>query len=176
MISSMFTANSGRRISKIKSLPKWLASIQTSQMTEREKVVIIIIIISMADAVVITMETLLAEDAEDVEEAAAVVAGEETIASIYRAYSFSSGPNKSNIGGDFQYQHNNNSMTVNPSLLSVSHHDEDHSNYGNGIGNNDRRHQQRGCDERVLLTSDDASNLRAPKYSRQTMMECWHYL
>jgi hypothetical protein len=87
MINSMFTTNSGRRISKSKSLPKWLESIQTSQMTEREKVVIRIITISMAVAVVIAMETLLADDAddaEDVEEAAAVEAGEETILSIYR--------------------------------------------------------------------------------------------
>jgi hypothetical protein len=53
-------------------------------MTEREKVVIRIITIPMADAVVITMETLLAEDAEDAEEAAAVAAGEETKVSIYR--------------------------------------------------------------------------------------------
>jgi hypothetical protein len=84
MISSIFTANSGRKISKSKSLPKWLASIQTSQMTEIEKVVIILITISMADTVVITMETLLAEDTEEMEEAAAVAAGEETIVSIYR--------------------------------------------------------------------------------------------
>jgi hypothetical protein len=87
MISSIFTANNGRRISKRKSLPRWLANIQTSQMTEKEKVVIRIIKISMAVAVVIAMETLLAEDAEDaedVEEAAAAAAGEETIVSIYR--------------------------------------------------------------------------------------------
>jgi hypothetical protein len=45
-------------------------------MTEREKVVIRIITISMAVVVVIAMETLLAEDAEDVEEAAEVAAGE----------------------------------------------------------------------------------------------------
>jgi hypothetical protein len=70
----MFTASSSRRISKRKALPKWLESIQTSQ----------IITIPMADAVVIAMETLLAEDAEDVEEAAAVAVGEETIVSIYR--------------------------------------------------------------------------------------------
>jgi hypothetical protein len=38
----------------------------------------------MAVVVVIAMETLLAEDADDVEEAAAVAAGEETIVSIYR--------------------------------------------------------------------------------------------
>jgi hypothetical protein len=38
----------------------------------------------MAVAIVITMETLLAEDAEDVEEATEVAAGEETIVSIYR--------------------------------------------------------------------------------------------
>jgi hypothetical protein len=38
----------------------------------------------MAVALVIAMETLLAEDAEDVEEAAEVAAGEETIVSIYR--------------------------------------------------------------------------------------------
>jgi hypothetical protein len=81
MISSMFTANNGRRISKSKSLPKWLANIQTSRMTEREKLVIRIITISMAVAVVIAMETLLAEDAEDVEEASAVTE-EETIVSI----------------------------------------------------------------------------------------------
>jgi hypothetical protein len=53
-------------------------------MTEREKLVIRIITITMADAVVIAMETRLAEDAEDVEEAAEVAAGEETIVSIYR--------------------------------------------------------------------------------------------
>jgi ABC-type microcin C transport system permease subunit YejE len=52
-------------------------------MTETEKVVIRIITISMAVAVVIVMETLLAEDAEDVEEAVAVAAGEETIVRIY---------------------------------------------------------------------------------------------
>jgi hypothetical protein len=83
----MFTANSGRRTSKSKSLPKWLESIQTSQMMEREKIVILIITIPMADAVVIAMETLHAEDAEDaedVEEAVAVAADEETIMSIYR--------------------------------------------------------------------------------------------
>jgi hypothetical protein len=80
----MFTANNGRRIRKSKSLPKWLASIQTSQMTEKEKKMIIIITIPMAVAVVIAMETLLAEDAEDVEEATVVAVGEETIVSIYR--------------------------------------------------------------------------------------------
>jgi hypothetical protein len=86
MISSMFTANNDRLISKIKSLPRWQANIQPSSMTEKEKVVIITITTSMevAVAVVIAMETLLAEDAEDVEEAAEVAAGEETIASIYR--------------------------------------------------------------------------------------------
>jgi hypothetical protein len=46
--------------------------------------VIRIITLPMAVAVVIAMETLLAEDAEDVEEAAEVAAGEETIVSIYR--------------------------------------------------------------------------------------------
>jgi hypothetical protein len=46
--------------------------------------VIRIITIPMADGVVIAMETLLAEDAEDVEEAAVVSVGEETIVSIYR--------------------------------------------------------------------------------------------
>jgi hypothetical protein len=84
MISSMFTANSDRRIRKSKSLPKWLASIQASQMTEREKIVIRIITITMADAVLIAMEIRLAEDAEDVEEATEVATGEETIVSIYR--------------------------------------------------------------------------------------------
>jgi hypothetical protein len=80
----MFTANNGRRISKSKSFPKWLANIQTSQMTGKEKVVIRIITISMAVGVVIATETLLAEDVGDVEEAAAVAAGEEKIVSIYR--------------------------------------------------------------------------------------------
>jgi hypothetical protein len=80
----MCTASSGGRISKSKSLPKWLERIQTSPMMEKEKIVIRIITIPMADAVVIAMETLVAEDAEDVEEAAVVAVGEETIVSIYR--------------------------------------------------------------------------------------------
>jgi hypothetical protein len=80
----MFTANNGRRISKSKSLPRWQANIQTSRMTEKGRIVIKIITILMAVPVVITMETLLAEDAEDVEETAEVAAGEETIVSIYR--------------------------------------------------------------------------------------------
>jgi hypothetical protein len=80
----MFTANNGRRISKSKSFPRWRANIQTSQMTEKEKEVIRTITIRMAVAVVIAMETLPSEDAEDVEEAAEVAAGEETIVSIYR--------------------------------------------------------------------------------------------
>jgi flagellar basal body-associated protein FliL len=86
MIISMFTTNNGRRISKSKSLPRWWANIQTSQMKGKEKEVIIIITISMAVAVavVIAMETLLAEDAEDVEEDAEVAVGEETVVSIYR--------------------------------------------------------------------------------------------
>jgi hypothetical protein len=45
-------------------------------MMEKEKIVIGIITIPMADAVVLAMETLLAEDAEDVEEAAGVAGGE----------------------------------------------------------------------------------------------------
>jgi hypothetical protein len=53
-------------------------------MTGEEKLVIKIITIPMSVAVVIAMETLLADDAEDVEEAADVAAGEETIVSIYR--------------------------------------------------------------------------------------------
>jgi hypothetical protein len=51
---------------------------QTSRMTEREKLVIKIITISMAVAVVIAMETLLAEDVEE----AAAVAEEGTMVSI----------------------------------------------------------------------------------------------
>jgi hypothetical protein len=74
----MLTANNGRRISKSKSLPKWLANIQTIQMMGKE------ITISIAAVVVIAMETLLAEDAEDVEEAAKVAVEEETIVSICR--------------------------------------------------------------------------------------------
>jgi hypothetical protein len=53
-------------------------------MTVKEKVEIEIITISMAVAAVIAMETLLAEDAEDGEEATEVAAGEETIVNIYR--------------------------------------------------------------------------------------------
>jgi hypothetical protein len=77
----MFTANNGKRISKIKSLPRWQANIPASQMTGKERIGIEIITIRMAVAAVIAMETLLAEDAE---EAAEVAAGEETIVSIYR--------------------------------------------------------------------------------------------
>jgi hypothetical protein len=50
-------------------------------MTGKEKVVINIITISMAFAVLIAMEIVLAEDAE---EAGEVAAGEEAIVSIYR--------------------------------------------------------------------------------------------
>jgi hypothetical protein len=53
-------------------------------MMEKEKILIGIIIIPMVDAVVLVMEILLAEDAEEVEEAAVVAVGEETIVSIYR--------------------------------------------------------------------------------------------
>jgi hypothetical protein len=80
----MFTANNCKRISKSKSLPRWQASIPTSQMTEKERIVKEIITIRMAVAAVIAMETHLAEDAEDVEEATEAAAGEETIVSIYR--------------------------------------------------------------------------------------------
>jgi hypothetical protein len=83
----MFTANNGRRISKIKSLPRWQENIQTSQMTGKEKVVIEIITIRMTVAAVITMETLFAEDAEeveDVEETVEVAVGEKTIVSIWK--------------------------------------------------------------------------------------------
>jgi hypothetical protein len=52
-------------------------------MTEKEKLVIRTITTSMAVAVVIAMETLLAEDAEEAPE---VAAEEETIVSIYRVY------------------------------------------------------------------------------------------
>jgi hypothetical protein len=47
----------------------------------KEKIVIRIITLPMADAVVIAMETL---PAEDVEEAEVVAVGEETIVSIYK--------------------------------------------------------------------------------------------
>jgi hypothetical protein len=53
-------------------------------MMETERIVIEIITIRMVVATVIAMETLLVENAEDVEEAAEVAAGEETIVSIYR--------------------------------------------------------------------------------------------
>jgi hypothetical protein len=84
MISLMFTANNGKRISKSKSLPRWQANIPTSQTTEKERIVIEIITIRVTVATAIAMETLLAEDAEDVEEAAEAAAGEETIVNIYR--------------------------------------------------------------------------------------------
>jgi hypothetical protein len=45
-------------------------------MMEKEKIVIGIITIPMAGAVVLAMTILLAEDAEDVEEAAVVAVGE----------------------------------------------------------------------------------------------------
>jgi hypothetical protein len=53
-------------------------------MMAKEKIVIGIITIPMADAVVLAMEILLVEDMEDVEKAAVVAVGEETIVSIYR--------------------------------------------------------------------------------------------
>jgi hypothetical protein len=51
-------------------------------MMEKEKIVIGIITIPMAGAVVLAMAILLAEDAEDVEEAAVFAVGEETVVSI----------------------------------------------------------------------------------------------
>jgi hypothetical protein len=51
-------------------------------MMEKEKIVIGIITIPMAGAVVLTTAILIAEDAEDVEEAAVGAVGEETIVSI----------------------------------------------------------------------------------------------
>jgi hypothetical protein len=53
-------------------------------MMEKEKIVIGIITIPMAGAVVLATAILIAEDAEDVEEAAVVAVGEETIVSIYK--------------------------------------------------------------------------------------------
>jgi hypothetical protein len=70
----MFTANNGKRLSKSKPLPIWQANIPTSQMTGKERIVIRTITIPIAVVVVIAMETLLAEDAENVEEAAEVAA------------------------------------------------------------------------------------------------------
>jgi hypothetical protein len=77
----MLTTNNGRRFSNSKSLPIWQANTPTSQMTEKERIVIRIITIRMAVAAVIAMETLLAEDVEKSDE---VTAGEGTIVSIYR--------------------------------------------------------------------------------------------
>jgi hypothetical protein len=57
---------------------------QTSQTTINEKIVIEIITIPTANAVVLPKAIIIAEDAEDVEEAAAVTVGEETIVSIYK--------------------------------------------------------------------------------------------
>jgi hypothetical protein len=53
-------------------------------MTEKEKIVIEIITIPTAGAVVLATAILIAEDAEDVEEAAVVAVGEHTIVSIYK--------------------------------------------------------------------------------------------
>jgi pantothenate synthetase len=115
MISSMFTTNSGSPISKSKSLPKWLANIQTIQMTGKEKVVIRIITITMEVALVITMETLHAEDAEEVEEAAAATAGEETIVSIYRMSNALIVSRKANIPLHFPSRKKNNER---PNMVS----------------------------------------------------------
>jgi hypothetical protein len=78
----MFTANSGRQISRSKSLLEWLERIQTSPMMETEKIVIEIITIPMAGAVVLATAILIAEDVEEAKEAAVVVVGEETIVGI----------------------------------------------------------------------------------------------
>jgi hypothetical protein len=51
-------------------------------MMEEEKIVIGIITIPMEGTVVLTTAILIAEDAEDVEDAAVVAEGEETIVSI----------------------------------------------------------------------------------------------
>jgi hypothetical protein len=53
-------------------------------MMEKEKIVIGIITIPMARAVVLATAILIAEDAEDVEEAAVGAVGEEPIVSIYK--------------------------------------------------------------------------------------------
>jgi hypothetical protein len=53
-------------------------------MTEKEKIVIEIITIPTVGAVVLATAILIAEDAEDVEEAAVVAVGKETIVSIYK--------------------------------------------------------------------------------------------
>jgi hypothetical protein len=84
MINSMCIASSGRQINKSKSLPKWLERIQTSRMTENEKIVIEIITIPTAGAVVLATAVIIADDAEDVEEAAVVAVGEPAILSIYK--------------------------------------------------------------------------------------------
>jgi hypothetical protein len=84
MINSMCISSSGRQINKSKSLPKWLERIQTSQMMEKEKIVIEIITIQTAGAIVLATAILIVEDAEDVEEAAVAAVGEETIVSNYK--------------------------------------------------------------------------------------------
>jgi hypothetical protein len=53
-------------------------------MMEKEKIVIGIITIPMPGAVVLATAILIAEDADDVEEAADDAVGEETIVSIYK--------------------------------------------------------------------------------------------
>jgi hypothetical protein len=75
MINSMCIASSGRQINKSKSLPKWLERIQTSQMTDKEKIVIEIIRIPTAGAVVLATAIRIVEDAEEVEEDAVVAVG-----------------------------------------------------------------------------------------------------
>jgi hypothetical protein len=80
----MCIASSSRRINRSKALPKWLERIQTSQTTKNEEKVIEIITIPTAGAVVLATSIIIAEDAEDVEEAAEVTVGEPTIVSIYK--------------------------------------------------------------------------------------------
>jgi hypothetical protein len=80
----MCITSSGSQINKSKSLLKWLERIQTSQTIINEKLVIEIITIPTAGAVVLAMAITIAEDVDDVEEAAVVAADEPTIVSIYR--------------------------------------------------------------------------------------------
>jgi hypothetical protein len=65
-------------------IPQMAERIQTSQTKEKEKIVIEIITIPTAGAVVLTTAILIAEDAEDVEEAPVAAVGEPTIVSIYK--------------------------------------------------------------------------------------------
>jgi hypothetical protein len=92
------------------SLLRCMERFQTSPMMEKEKIVIEIITTPTAGAVVLAKAILATEDTEDVEEAAVVAVGEQTIVSIYKMLNVSSVANRVTI---LLTAHSQERMTMN---------------------------------------------------------------